>query len=225
MFDAHRHLTNDTQLYDALYATSHQQEWERVALLPSPALGAIGALANRALPSVEEMASFLERYPLVQVGEVGLDRRFSNLERQKEFLLAVLDLAFIAERSVTVHVVQADELFLSCLAQAGKRLPRILWHGFTGSVETAKSAVQKGCIISFGPTLKNTKLSRRVHELSQSNFALETDYDYEVREQEYLQTLEDQFSLAETLLGLDRDTLIRNNRAKRAILTNITPPR
>ena len=41
----------------------------------------------------------------------------------------------------------------------------------------------------------------------------------------YIQALEAQYTLIGRLMHLDRETLIRNNRAKRAILTNNAPSR
>lgn len=225
MFDAHRHLTGEKETHDALYCSSCQEEWPMMASLSAPAIGAVGALANRPLPPLAEMASKLENHPLLQVGEVGLDKRFENLEGQQKFLLAALDLAFALQRSVTAHVVQADGLFLSCLRQAGNRLPPILWHGFTGSIETAKTASAMGCILSLGPTIEHTRLAKRLEELSHLNFAIETDFEENLQEKPYSQTLERQYALIGCLMHKTRETLIRNNRAKRAILTNITSPR
>ena len=231
MFDAHRHLTGEKEHYDALYCTSHQDEWPRVANLPSPAIGALGALqnkalANKTLPSIGELAQALQDNPLVQVGEIGLDKRFGDLESQQSFLLAALDLAFSLHRSVSVHVVQSDGLFLSCLNKAGKRVPPILWHGFTGSIETARLAAEKGCILSFGPGIEHTKVADRLKEVSSLPFAIETDYENDTKQDKpYIQALEAQYTLIGRLMHMDRETLIRNNRAKRAILTNNAPSR
>ncbi len=230
MFDAHRHLTSEKESYDALYCTSHQDEWPLVANLPSPAIGAFGALANNALantslPSIEDLDQALCDNPLVQVGEVGLDRRFGNLEDQESFLLAALDLAFSLHRSVSVHVVHSDALFLSCLKKAGKRLPPILWHGFTGSVETARLAAEKGCILSFGPGIEHTRVAGRLKEFSSLPFAIETDYEHTLQERPYIQILAAHYDLIGSLMQMDGETLIRNNRAKRAILTNNAPSR
>ncbi|MGB4405626.1 MAG: TatD family hydrolase [Sphaerochaeta sp.] len=222
MFDAHRHLTGEREPYDAFYCTSHHDEWEKVANLPLPAIGAIGALANRVLPTLYEMGSMLEAHPLLQIGEVGLDKRFGDLEGQKKFLLGALDLAFSMNRSVTVHVVQSDGFFLSCLDQAGKRLPPVLWHGFKASIETARAAAKHGCILSLGPQIARAKVAYRLEEFSSISFAIETDYE---QEKPYLQALEAQYELVGRLMHKDRESLIRNNHAKRAILTNNAPPR
>ncbi|MDY0288155.1 MAG: TatD family hydrolase [Sphaerochaeta sp.] len=225
MFDAHRHLSGEKEPYDALYCTSYQGEWAGVTNLPHPAIGAIGALADKTLPPIAMMARHLEIHPHLQVGEVGLDKRFEDLEGQQSFLLATLDLAFSMQRSVTVHVVRSDALFLSCLNKTGKRIPPILWHGFTGSVETAKIAAGKGCIISLGPRIEHTRLAKRLGELSSLSFAIETDYENAMRERPYIQAIEEQYELIGRLMQMDRETLIRNNRAKRAILTNNAPSR
>ncbi len=225
MFDAHRHLTDDRTLYDALYCTSHQDEWQGVAKLPSPAIGALGALANRSLPSIEALGKALQDNPSVQVGEIGLDKRFGDMEGQQRFMNAALDLAFSLDRSITVHVVQSDGLFLSCLDKAGKRVPPILWHGFAGSIETARLASEKGCILSLGPMIGHTNVAKRLEEFSSLSFAIETDFEKTMQEIPYSQVLTDQYDLVSHLMHMDRETLIRNNRAKRAILTNNAPPR
>ncbi len=196
-----------------------------VASLPSPAIGALGALANRPLPPIEALAEALQEYPHLQVGEIGLDKRFGDLDGQQSFLLAALDLAFSLQRSVTVHVVQSDALFLSCLKKAGKRVPPILWHGFTASVETARVASEKGCILSLGPGIERTRLAKRIEELRALSFAIETDYEHTMQERPYIKVLEEQYELIGRLLSKDRETLKRNNHAKRAILTNNAPPR
>ncbi|HKL57998.1 MAG TPA: TatD family hydrolase [Sphaerochaeta sp.] len=230
MFDAHRHLTDEKEVYDALYCTSCQNEWAIVANLPHPGIGALGALANKALanktlPPIDALAQALQDNPLLQVGEIGLDKRFGDMEDQQNFLLASLDLAYSLERSVTVHVVQSDGLFLSCLGKAGSRLPTILWHAFTGSVETARIAARKGCILSLAPGIEMTRTARKLDEFSSLPFAIETDFDTTMQKSPYSQVLEDQYTLIGSLMHMDRETLIRNNRAKRAILTNNAPPR
>lgn len=224
MFDAHRHLVGEKEIYDALYCSSHQEEWPLVAKLSFPAIGALGALGDRTLPSLDEMACCLQENPHLQVGEVGLDKRFGELDAQKDFLLAALDLAFSLQRSVTVHVVQADGLFLSCLQRGGSRLPPILWHGFTGSMETARAAFEKGCILSLAPGIEHTRVAKSLEDLLSLSFAIETDYEETMQERPYEQALTEQYALIGRLMGKDRETLIRNNHAKRAILTNNAPP-
>lgn len=225
MFDAHRHLTDEKEVYDALYCTSCQEQWPMVASLPSPAIGAFGALANRPLPPIGALAEALENNAHLQVGEIGLDKRFGDLDGQQSFLLAALDLAYSMKRSITAHVVQSDALFLSCLKKAGNRLPPILWHGFTASVETARIAARKGCILSLAPGIEMTRTARKLDEFSSLPFAIETDFDTTMQKSPYSQVLEDQYTLIGSLMHMDRETLIRNNRAKRAILTNNAPPR
>ncbi|MDT4762031.1 TatD family hydrolase [Sphaerochaeta sp. PS] len=223
MFDAHRHLPGDQDIPDALYCTSRRDEWERLLSLPHPAIGAIGCLATSEFPTIGEFAQFLESHPHLQVGEVGLDKRFGAMEEQKRFLLATLDLAYSLGRSVTAHVVRSDGLFLSCLGQAGKRLPTILWHGFTSSLETATEAARKGCILSLGPGVAHARLAGKLQQVSRLPFAIETDYDGSRTTTPYPQVVEGQYSLIGRLMGVDRETLIRNNDEKRTVLTNNTP--
>ena len=219
MFDAHRHFTEEQTPYDALFATANQDQWHLLISKKEPSLGAAGALASEKLPPLDILYEFLQQNLRVQVGEVGLDRRFGHKEEQVTFLLAVLDMAYELERSVTLHVVQSDGLLLSCLKASGKHLPRMLWHGFASSLETAKDAVKMGCILSMGPNLFRTKHIQIIQQLSTLPFALETDYE-EKEKTAYPVFLKHHYERFSKASGIGMDALIRNNYAIRAILAN-----
>lgn len=219
MFDAHRHFTDDKIPYDALFATASQIEWPKLTSLPEISWGAAGGLADKKLPPLEDLSGFLQQYPNVQVGEIGLDKRYGDLEVQATFVRAVLDLAYEWERSVTLHVVQSDGLIISCLKSSGKRLPRVLWHGFASSLEIAKEAAKIGCILSIGPNLFKTKHMHILQQLSTLPFALETDYE-DKEKTAYPEFLQHHYERVSNASGIGMDDLIRNNYEIRAILTN-----
>lgn len=224
MFDAHRHLGKTDNVSDALYCTSHSSEWQSLELLAYPALGAAGALANSPLPSLEALHDYLLAHPSLQVGEIGLDRRFPDLEGQEAFLSSALDLAFEHNRSVSLHIVRSDERGLNLVKKAGKRRPTLLWHGFTGSLETAKEASKLGCILSLGPSVIQTKLGRNLSALRFLPIALETDYQGN-DSVAYSIFLENHYTHISCLLGMDRDALIRKGYECRSILTDSKTPR
>jgi TatD DNase family protein len=224
MFDAHRHLNESDFSSDALYCTSKSSQWQSLQLLHYPAFGCAGALGNTSLPAVETLYAFLKEHPACHVGEVGLDRRFPEYEQQTGFLSSVLDLAFELDRSVTLHIVQSDGKALFLLKAVGKRLPRLLWHGFTGSVETAKEAARLGCILSLGPGLEKTRLGRNLVNLSDLPLAVETDYEGKDSE-EYSRLLENRYRSIARLLDIQVEALIRKGYECKSILTDIKTPR
>ncbi|WP_320127406.1 TatD family hydrolase [uncultured Sphaerochaeta sp.] len=224
MFDAHRHFVAQEKTSDALYCTSSKKEWEVLDSLSSIAIGAAGALGNTPLSILEDLQAFLHSHPTIQIGEVGLDRRFADMASQEAFLSATLDLAFELDRSLTLHIVQADGLALTCIKAAGNRLPRLLWHGFTGSIETAREVSRKGCILSFGLSIGKTRIGKHLSALKDFPLAIETDYEGPGT-LPYTQILENQYKNISSMLGIPVEQLIRKGYECRSILANNTTPR
>ncbi|MGE4464036.1 TatD family hydrolase [Sphaerochaeta sp.] len=219
MFDAHRHFSSAKACANALYATSKTGEWGRLKGMHHPSVGGIGALPEKPLPTAELLYEYVSKQADLQIAEVGLDRRWPDAEAQQLFLLEVLDIAYILERSVSLHCVRRDGLLLGLLKRQGKHLPTLLWHGCTLSWESAHQASRMGIILSFAPSLYTSALAREGKRLVTLRYALETDYALEMEEpyEAYLEKHLDAFS---ELTDTSCDTLIRNNDEIRAILTN-----
>ena len=97
----------------------------------------------------------------LQLGEVGLDRRFEGIlpiDRQITVLGQELEFAIARGRSISLHCVRATKPMLDLLAELSFRPYSILWHGFTGSPETAAQLASLKIIISIGPRYKGDVL-------------------------------------------------------------------
>ncbi|NCC66070.1 MAG: hypothetical protein EOM15_15640 [Spirochaetia bacterium] len=220
MFDAHRHQSLDTpQSRNALYASASQGQWKALQSLQKPAIAGIGSLFNEPLPPIEELEKMLKKHPDYQIAEVGMDRRFGNLEKQQQFLDEVLQIAYQYSRSVSLHCVQASSQLLELLRKKKSSLPPLLWHGFTESYETALEASRLNIILSYGPRLYKSKLAREEKRLITFPFALETDYEH-TQEAGYQTLLEQHIQNFCALCSIHEEQLIRNNDEIRTILTN-----
>lgn len=215
MFDLHRHFSNEPPTPPALYATSTQKEWE---LLTSVRYGGAGLLPHEPLAGLEAMYELLVHSPHLQIAEVGLDRRYRDLNEQEMFLRAVFDLALELDRSVTLHCVHADGRMMNILRGLSRR-PRLLWHSFLGSYETATVAAKLGIILSYSPRLYTTKLAKEGRRLTELPFALESDYDLR-DEEHYMVVWKNHQEHFANLAGWSIDELTRNNDEKRTILTH-----
>ncbi len=194
MRDMHLHLPVQTTAsalpfsfpygWRGLVCTSREEEWPRIlhAMASTEGMaGAIGLLPfspwDMPLQAIiMNMERLLRTHPDLQVGEVGLDRRYQDivpLEKQREFLAAVLDISFTHSRSVS-----CENIFFEVLTGQRSRLPRLLWHGFTSSVETAQRFTALGGILSLGPSLwrPGLRLIERLKELRDVPFVIETDW-------------------------------------------------
>ena len=101
-----------------------------------------------------QLFNLLDSDPELQMGEVGLDRRFDDIlpmERQTAILKEELAFAISRNRCISLHCVRATKPMLDILSGLKYRPYSILWHGFTGSPETAAELKKLKVILSIGP--------------------------------------------------------------------------
>ena len=114
----------------------------------------------------------------LHMGEIGLDRRFQDkipMEKQLQILKREMLFAIENNRSITLHCVRATGPMTELLSQLKFRPFSVLWHGFTGSEETAKQLYRLGVIVSLGPRMSTD--AERIRKIFSANpmTVLETD--------------------------------------------------
>ena len=125
----------------------------------------------------QQLFSLLDSRPDLQMGEVGLDRRFDgilSMERQTAILKEELAFAISRDRCISLHCVRATKMMLDILAGLEYRPYSILWHGFTGSPETAAELEKLKVLISLGP-----RFTGNINELLAANPFIGPETDYE----------------------------------------------
>ena len=119
----------------------------------------------------------LESRKDLQMGEIGLDRRFESIlpmDRQTEILKQEISFAAAMERCISLHCVRATKPMLDILKELRFRPYSILWHGFTGSPETAAILGKLKVLISIGP-----RFSGEISELLKVSPFIVPETDYE----------------------------------------------
>ena len=132
---------------------TREAEWEAVAALAEaypamivPAFGIHPWQAHTAGAQWRDrLAGWLEKFPQAGVGECGLDRWVAtpSVELQRPLFLEHVRLASELQRTLTIHCVRAWGLLLEALAVAPPP-PRLLLHGYAGSLETARRLLPRG---------------------------------------------------------------------------------
>jgi Tat protein secretion system quality control protein TatD with DNase activity len=179
MFDFHRHFTNADTLDNAFYATISIEQWNKSAKFMS-----YGILANNINIDVKEFETLLEselnKNKAAHIGEIALDKRFTNIEEQISFFETSLSLTYKYNRILTIHIVNCNTLLIDLLNQNKNRLPStIIYHGFNKSVELARQLQQFNVIPSINPTVMKSKLIKDIKQLDKIGFLLESDWDKE----------------------------------------------
>lgn len=132
----------------------------------------------------EEVFPFIESHvkDLVAIGETGLDYYYmhSRKEIQKDFFVKYLHLAKEVDLPIIIHCRDAfDDLFAILDAEYKGRTA--LLHCFTGTMEEAKEAINRGYYVSFSGivTFKNSGPLREVAKyVPLDRLLIETDSPY-----------------------------------------------
>ncbi len=116
---------------------------------------------------------------VVAIGEIGLDALLDvDLVVQTRAFCAQLEIALAAELPVLIHCRKKSAEVLQILKESGIRKVGGIWHGFSGSLETAQQIVDLGMMLGVGPVLLREnarKLPAVVQALPPETLVLETD--------------------------------------------------
>lgn len=220
---------------NAIYCTAQPVSRQVLPIRQQPFLYCEGLLPQYWTAQKQEMlvhnlqapASILRPHHFgeVNLGEVGLDKRFQtqvSLQEQEENLLALLQEAKRLDKIVTIHSVQATERTINVLKKAQLKPWKTIWHGFTGSLETAQILYKLGVFISLGPRglgprspKQDLKDLAKVHP----NFVLETDYEGTDQNQ-YNNLLQEHYQNCATQLGWRLEELKEHCYGQAQTLTN-----
>ena len=114
----------------------------------------------------------------VAIGEIGLDYHWAKTseekELQKECFIYFLDIAAQSGLPVVIHSRNSQQDVIGILEE--KRVNTVIWHCFSGSVEEAKWAIDKGHYISFVPI--SSKARTEIATIPGIKLLTETDAPY-----------------------------------------------
>ena len=150
----------------------------------------------------DNLLSLLAKDPDLHMGEIGLDDRFKgnmDMDSQVEVLGKLLGFAKGNRRLVSLHCVHATGKMVKALESLKPRPFSILWHGFSGSAETAMELARLNVLVSIGPRFKGD--IRSIYRAN-GNMVIETDYEGQSTD-EHTGILANQYTQRAGELGMD----------------------
>ena len=186
MFNCHAHPGLYTK--NALVCTASVDEISRLSQFPYRSLGS--------LPGFNTDLSIIEKWAEKEtfIGEIGVDKRFENKERQFSILSDILSIAEEYNNIVTFHQVGWTDEFLNTVFSF--HLRGFIVHGFTGSYEIYNEVGKHGGLVSLSPRAEKTKFFSTLKERGITYpFLTETDSETGIEEIKTLKTWNDKLSL------------------------------
>ena len=125
----------------------------------------------------------LEDDKYVAVGEIGMDGYWSKdfIQEQKEVFRVQLELAYKKNLPVIIHAREATEEIFQVLDSLGTKVPRGVFHAFSGSYETYERICKYGdFMVGIGGvvTYKNAGVAKSIERIPLERIVLETDSPY-----------------------------------------------
>jgi TatD DNase family protein len=131
--------------------------------------------------SIARLKALLQKPQVVAVGECGLDfdRDFSPRDKQEQCYAAQLELAVETKLPLFLHERAAFKRFVSITDAYLPRLPKAVVHCFTGTLDEAKTYLDKGFYLGFTGAVSDTNRFAQLKEVVQyvplDRLMIETD--------------------------------------------------
>ncbi len=139
----------------------------------------VGENVNDELEIVEK---WLQARKFSAIGEIGIDLYWDKtfFKQQQQAFVTQVDWALQYNYPINIHCRNAfSEIY--DLLKSFKKLPKAIFHCFSGTVDEAKKIIELGNFklgIGGVVTFKNSGLDKVVEEIDLQHFVLETDAPY-----------------------------------------------
>ncbi len=174
-------------IFPAIDSTSYSRQTEAASRCGEFVSQAMGLHPTSVGGNWKEELDFaldaLNRGGYVAVGEIGIDGYWSRefIQEQKEVFRVQLEVAYQKGLPVIIHAREATEEIFQVLDSLGKRVPRGVFHAFSGSYETYERICRYGdFMVGIGGvvTYKNAGVAKSIGRIPLERIVLETDSPY-----------------------------------------------
>lgn len=123
-----------------------------------------------------QLKTLLMQYPIHLIGEIGLDKRIEQFDKQRIFFEKQIQLASIFKLPVILHSVKAHNEIIEIIKRINYTYGGII-HAFNGSIEIAQTYLDLGFKLGIGGiiTYPQNQLVHLISQLPLTSFVLETD--------------------------------------------------
>ncbi len=125
---------------------------------------------------------WLDKRSFVAIGEIGIDLYWDKtfFEQQKIAFSTQMDWALEFDIPIVIHSRDSTDEIIELMRSRADRLPRGIFHCFTGNQDQANAIIELGFLLGIGGvvTFKNGGLDKTIVDVDLENLVLETDSPY-----------------------------------------------
>ncbi|MED7819267.1 MULTISPECIES: TatD family hydrolase [unclassified Francisella] len=125
---------------------------------------------------LKDLELYTQKISTKLVGEIGLDKRFENFDKQLDFFSAQVSIAKNLNKKIIIHAVKSHNEVIKTLKDLKFKHGGII-HAFNGSYDIAQKYIDLGFKLGIGGILSRpkTKLKDTLQRIDSKYIVLETD--------------------------------------------------
>ncbi|RUS69212.1 hypothetical protein EGW08_023026, partial [Elysia chlorotica] len=127
------------------------------------------------IDKISELEKYTQTHNTKLIGEIGLDKRFKNYDRQIDIFTKQVNIANNLHKPIIIHSVKSHNEIK--IIKDSKFKHGGIIHAFNGNAEIARTYIELGFKLGIGGLLinPNTNLKNVLKKISIENILLETD--------------------------------------------------
>ncbi|BCD90346.1 hypothetical protein fh0823_04850 [Francisella halioticida] len=125
---------------------------------------------------LKDLEIYTQKLSTKLIGEIGLDKRFSNFDKQLKFFSTQVNIAKNLNKKIIIHSVKSHNETLRILKDLKFKHGGII-HAFNSNCNIAQKYIELGFKLGIGEILSHsqTKLKGTLYKVNPKNLVLETD--------------------------------------------------
>ncbi|MGQ4002632.1 TatD family hydrolase [Francisellaceae bacterium CB300] len=133
-------------------------------------------IKKHTLKDIAKLEEYTNAIDTKLIGEIGLDKRIEDFDKQFEFFSAQISIAKNLGKKVIIHSVKSHNEIIKTIKDNNFTNGGII-HAFNGSEDIAKAYIDLGFKLGIGGLISNpnSKLPKTLKNIDPCNIVLETD--------------------------------------------------
>ncbi|MED7788231.1 TatD family hydrolase [Francisella sp. 19X1-34] len=131
---------------------------------------------KHSISDLNDLESYAQKIPTKLIGEIGLDKRFDNFDKQFDFFSTQVSIAKNLNKKIIIHSVKSHNEVLKTIKDLKFKHGGII-HAFNANYDIAQKYIDLGFKLGVGGILSypRTKLKDTLSKIDSKDIVLETD--------------------------------------------------